>query len=206
MHHDFEMLPEEFAARCVVTAPRIPDWRGEYASRPLRGMEKRNVGGARSTAGYVALVAQQTEDQFYIEATPYWQRPHRTLDLRDTSTSLHLKAITPIKTNHGYRPYLFIAHYDEPSDTFCGWYYRQELIAGEEWTLNELELRNDENLWTRYTTDLRYTQPRRLDVVLGNVGFIGVMYLRDTDFTGVGATGILGLDEFRYGFSLEKER
>ena len=30
------------------------------------------------------------------------------------------------------------------------------------------------------------------------VGFIGVMYLRGTEYQGVDARGVLGLDEFKY--------
>ena len=48
--------------------------------------------------------------EFYVEATPAWNRPRRMFDLRDTTTSFYLKAITPIEVNPGYKPYLFIAN------------------------------------------------------------------------------------------------
>lgn len=135
IHHDFEMTPAEFVTRRVVIAKRVPDYSGEYASRPLTGMEIRDDGGANGTDHYLALTAEQPEDQFYAEATPYWHRPRATLDLCGGTTSLWLKAVTPIMVNEGYHPYLFIAHYDEPSNTFCGWYHRQTLLVGAEWTL-----------------------------------------------------------------------
>ena len=199
IHHGFEMPPREFESRKAwpVGGDVRGDWRGEYASQsPLNALYVTNEGGgAEGTAGYLALPGAHA-DQFYAEATPRWYRPRRALDLRHTRAMLHLKAISPLRTAAGYAPYLFIDDYDEPTNTYCGWYHRQPLVIGDEWTLNAVDLVNDESQWTRYS------RGRSLDAVLSHVGFIGVMFLRGTEFRGVDACGVLGIDEFRYNVPL----
>jgi hypothetical protein len=205
VHHDFELDFEDFEERkawplrAPVNATGGGDWRGEYASQsPLNAMHiATRGGGANGTARYLALRGNQS-DQFYAEATPRWYRPRVALDLRDTRATLHLKAVTPLTVHPGYAPYLFIDDYCEETHTYCGWYLNQSLQVGPAWTLNTCDLRQDERRW------VRYSQTRSLDTVLSRVGFIGVMYLRGTQFTGVGAQGVLGLDEFTYGLPLPR--
>jgi hypothetical protein len=132
------------------------------------------------------------EVKISVEATPRWYRPRQALDLRDTRASLWLKVITPLTVNPGYHRHLFIADYCEDSQTYCGWYVKRPLSVRPEWTFNEISLPADEAHWVRYSLD------RDLDTVLSRVGFIGVMYLRGMTYKGVGARGILGIDEFRY--------
>ena len=129
--------------------------------------------------------------------------------LRNRRASFYLKAITPVVVTAGYTPHLFIAdvvfHDDlEYRHSITGWYVRSPLEVGDEWTLNRVDLLNDEGLWTRYS-DAGPSNPegnRGLDLVLSRVGFIGVMYLRGRDHKGVNARGNLGIDEFRYNIPL----
>lgn len=169
-------------------------WSGEWASQsPLNHWHRETEGGgAQGNAAYCALVGENS-DQFYAESTPNWWTPSTLFDLRGSRVSFYLKAVRPITVATGYNPHLFIViGYHVPQD-HCGWYIRQPLRIGEgQWTLNELELRSDEALWSRYWGK------RTIDEVLARVGFIGVMYLKGTNFMGVHATGILGIDRFRY--------
>jgi len=201
IHHDFEMAFEDFEDR-KAWPEHWPidskvDFKGEYASQsPVGNMHvATRGGGANGTARYLALRGVNS-DQFYAEATPRWYRPRQALDLRDTRASVWLKAVTPLTVNPGYSPYLFLADYCEQTHTYCGWYVKQPLRVGAEWMLNEIDLRNDESFWVRYSHD------RPLDTVLSRVGFIGVMYLRGTNYHGVGAKGLLGIDEFSYNLPL----
>lgn len=201
VHHNFEFSKEEFEKRKAwPIKPQVTpvlDWEGEYASQsPLNQMHiATEGGGAEGTASYLALVGTNS-DQFYAEATPRWYRPRVALDLRNTRTRFYLKAIKPVTVANGYHPYLFIDDFDDVTNTYCGWYLSKPLRVGKDWTPNDLALRNDESLWTRYSSD------RPLDTVLGRVGFIGVMYLRGIEYKGVNANGILGIDEFRYNLPL----
>jgi hypothetical protein len=203
IHHDFEFTPAEFEAR-KARPERLPidatvDWTGEYASQsPLNAMTiETHGGGAAGTKSYLALHGNNSA-QFYCEATPWWYRPRQVLDLRNTRATLYLKAITPITVNPGYQPYLFIDDYCEVARSYCGWYLNQLLQVGNDWVRNDLILPNDPALWTRYS------EARSLDTVLSRVGFIGVAYARRHTATGsgVGATGVLGLDEFTYDVPL----
>ncbi|MBI2190907.1 MAG: hypothetical protein HYU36_02840 [Planctomycetes bacterium] len=200
VHHSFDLSPEEFEARKAWPLQRGGlgcDWKGDFASQsPLNAMYiSREGDGAEGSSSFLALPGRHS-DQFYAEATPYWQRPRQTFDLRNTRATLYLKAITPITVNAGYRPHLFIDDYCEQANTFCGWYLNQPLRVGAEWTLNVLDLFNDEKLWTRYSDQ------RSLDTVLSRVGFIGGTYIGGTHFRGVDAQGILGIDELRYQIPL----
>jgi hypothetical protein len=198
IHHDFEMSPEEFEARKAWPIKGTRDWKGEYASQsPLNQMRVvRDGKGAEGTSGWLALEGTNSE-QFYAEATPRWYRPRQVFDLRNTRATLYLKAITPITTGEGYRPYLFIDDYIEADNSYCGWFVNQPLQVGLDWTFNQVDLMNEETLWTRYSP-----ANRSLDTVLSNVGFIGVMHFSHTNYTEVNATGILGIDEFRYNIPL----
>jgi hypothetical protein len=199
IHHDFEMLPEDFEARKAWPIQGTHDWKGEYASQsPLNQMRVvRDGKGAAGTQGWLALEGTNSE-QFYAEATPRWCRPRQSFDLRNTRATLYLKAVTPIALAKGYRPYLFIDDYCEADNSYCGWFVNQPLQVGPEWTFNQVDLINDEKLWTRYSP-----AARSLDAVLANVGFIGVMHFSYTNYKGVNATGILGMDEFRYNLPLQ---
>src|ERR1043166_6109211 len=168
IHHDFEMSPEEFEARKAWPIKGTRDWKGEYASQsPLNQMRVvRDGRGAEGTQGYLALEGTNS-DLFYAEATPRWYRPRQALDLRDTRTTLYLKAVTPITQVEGYQAYLFIADYLETNQTYCGWFVNQPLRVERDWTFNQIDLLNDENRWTCYAAD------RSLDTVLSTVGFIG---------------------------------
>ncbi len=201
VHHDFEMTHEEFEDRKAWPEywpiDSKVDFTGDYASQsPVGNMHiGTRGGGAAGTGRYLALRGVNS-DQFYVEATPRWYRPRAALDLRDTRAALYLKAITPLTVNEGYQPYLFIDDYCGETQSYCGWYVNQPLRVGTTWTFNELDLLNDESLW------VRYSHQRPLDTVLSQVGFIGLMCLCGTKFHGVGAKGILGLDEFRYHIPL----
>ena len=199
-HHGFEMDRKEFDARKAwPSGPHAKgsEWRGEYASQsPLNAFFLTTEGGgAEGTRGYLALPGAHS-DQFYAEVTPYWESSRRIFDLRDTRTTLCLKALGALRVAQGYRPHLFIDDHDVTTNTFCGWYVTSPLAVGEEWTLNTVDLVNDERLWTRYSQD------RSLDHVLSHVGFIGVMYLNGKNYTGVDACGVLGMDEFRFNIPL----
>ena len=196
VYHGFEMSPAAF--HDLKARPLPGGWRGEYASQsPLNAhYVTRGGGGAEGTAGYLALPGSHA-DQFYAEATPQWYASPQALDLRDTRVSLWLKAVTPIRVAPGYRPHLFIDDFDDPNHSYCGWYVTEPLRVGVDWLLNDVDLRNDPSLWTRYSEN------REIDTVLARVGFIGVMYLNGTAFRGVDACGILGIDELRYGMPLE---
>ena len=200
IHHDFEMSPEAFEAEKAWPIKGTRDWKGAFASQsPLNRMHVVADGrGANGTAGYLALVGEAS-DQFYAEATPRWHRPREALDLRDTRASVSLKAITPIRVNAGYTPHLFVADYDEATHTYCGWRHRQVLEVGDEWTLNTIELADDETRWSFRDRSVTVQGHRPLGAVLSRVGFIGIIYHRDGAHTGVGATGVLGIDEFCYG-------
>jgi len=195
IHHNFEMSPEEFEAKKAWPIKGTHDWKGEYASQsPLNQMRLvRDGHGAEGTQGWLALEGTNSE-QFYAEATPRWYRPRLAFDLRNTRATLYLKAITPITMNKGWQPYLFIDDYCEADNSYCGWFVHQPLQVGSDWTFNQIDLINDEKLWTRYSLPVN----RSLDTVLSTVGFIGVMHFSYTNYKGVNATGILGIDEFRY--------
>lgn len=168
-------------------------WQGEWASEfPLNTFHIcQDGGGANGSAGYLALPVQDAPE-FYAESTPYWWETSTTFDLRDTRASFFLKELEPITVNEGYRPRLFIADY-EPGHGYCGWDRRQELTVGVgEWVFNDVELVADESAWARYSNE------RDLDRVLSRVGFIGIRYAVDHGRKGVGATGVLGIDEFSY--------
>ncbi|MBI4530531.1 MAG: hypothetical protein HY709_03325 [Candidatus Latescibacteria bacterium] len=170
-------------------------WSGEWASQsPLNNWHRAiEGGGAEGNPAYCALVGEDA-DQFYAESTPNWWTPSTTFDLRDTRVSLYLKAVLPITVAPGYHPHLFVVNgYRRPQDG-CGLFRKEPLRVGEgEWVLHEIELRSDEKLWGRYTGALT------IDEVLRQAGFIGVMYLKEASYTGVHATGVLGIDRFRYG-------
>ena len=117
--------------------------------------------------------------------------------------SVYLKAVTPIRVNSGYEPHIFIADYDEKSHTYCGWRHKQPLRVGDDRTLNTIELVNSEDHWIFYSREAAPQGRRPLNVVLGAVGFIGVMYHKGPMHTGVGATGVLGIDDFCYGLPPE---
>lgn len=201
IHHDFEITAQQFEARKAWPTPgkSAGYWRGDFASQaPLNAMYVVNRGradGANGTDGYLALPGANA-DQFYAEASPIWERPSKTYDLRNTKASMYLKAIAPIVVNEGYEPRLFIDDFEPADDSLCGWYVTEPLKVGTDWTLNEIDLVNDESKWTRYSNS------RPLEVVLSRVGFIGVMYLRGVEFKGVNARGILGIDELKFGMPL----
>ena len=197
IHHNFEMSVKEFESKKAWPISGTHDWKGEYASQsPLNAMYVTHEGGgADGTPGYLALPGANA-NEFYAEASPRWYRPRQCLDLRNTRTSLYLKAITAIHVNEGYHPYLFIDDYQEENN-YCGWYVKKPLLVGEAWTFNQVDLLNDEKIWTRYSGD------RSIDHVLSHVGFIGVMYLRGINPKGVNARGILGIDEFKYNIPLQ---
>lgn len=199
IHHGFDMSPEEFEAKKAWPIKGTHDWKGEYASQsPLNQMRVvRDGKGAEGTTGWLALEGTNSE-QFYAEATPRWYRPRQALDLRDTRATLFLKAVTPITLAEGYRAYLFIDDYSESDNSYCGWFVNQPLKVGPDWTFNQIDLINDEKLWTRYSP-----ANRCLDTVLSTVGFIGVMHFSYTNYKGVNATGILGMDEFKYNMPLK---
>lgn len=198
IHHDFEMSPKVFEQRKAWPTPgqSVGCWKGDYASQsPLNAFfVSKDGGGANGTTGYLALPGANS-DQFYAEASPLWERPSLTYDLRNTRTSFYLKAITPILVNEGYRPYVFIDDFEPADNSLCGWYLHQPLNVGAQWTLNQVDLLNDESRWTRYSNS------RPLDKVLSRVGFIGVMYLSGIKFQGVNARGILGIDELRFNIA-----
>ncbi|MBI4026711.1 MAG: hypothetical protein HY360_17135 [Verrucomicrobia bacterium] len=198
VHHGFDMSPREFESKKAwPIGGGSKDWKGEYASQsPLNAMYVTHEGGgAEGTLGYLALPGSHAE-QFYAEATPYWNRPRQTFDLRNTRASLYLKAITPIETNPVCHPHLFIDDYCKENNTYCGWFVTEPLRVGTQWTFNQIDLLNDEKIWTRYSQD------RSLDAVLSNVGFIGVMYFRESNHRYLNARGILGIDELKYNIPL----
>jgi hypothetical protein len=170
-------------------------WSGEWASQsPLNQWRHATEGGgAEGNAMYCALTGNDS-DEFYIESTPHWWSPPTRFDLRGTTTSFYLKAIEPIRTAEGYQPHLFVVN-DYQSGDVGGWYLKQPVTIGDgQWFHNVIELVSDENLWLRYTGDLS------LDETLRRAAFIGIMYYNgDRKFTGVRATGVLGIDRFRYG-------
>jgi hypothetical protein len=194
IHHGFDFSPEEFEAKKAWPIKGTKDWKGEYASQsPLNAMYLvRDGRGAEGTPGWLALPGTNSE-QFYAEATPRWYRPRQALDLRNTRATLYLKAVTPITMNEGWLPCLFIDDYCEEDNSYCGWFVNQPLRVGAEWTFNQIDLINDEKLWTRYSP-----ADRSLDAVLSNVGFIGVMHFSRVNYQGVNANGVLGIDEFKY--------
>ena len=168
-------------------------WQGEWASQsPLNTIyQSARGGGANGSPGYLALPGQDS-DQFYAESTPAWWTHRTAFDVRGTYATFYLKEIEPISVAEGYRPHLFIAEMI-PGDPITGWYAKTPLTVGaSHWALNEVLLLNDEQLW------LRYAGERSLDQVLTRTGFIGVMYLNGVEFRGVGANGVLGIDEFTY--------
>ena len=169
-------------------------WKGEWASQsPLNAISQSTIGGgAEGSPGYLSLLGQES-DQFYVESTPAWWPRRTDFDLRETYASFYLKEIQSVSVNVGYEPHLFIAD-SIPGDPITGWYVKKPLEVGVDcWVLNEVSLKNDECLW------LCYSGERSLDQVLSRTGFIGVMYLNGVDFRGVGANGVLGVDEFIYG-------
>ncbi|MBI2192600.1 MAG: hypothetical protein HYU36_11510 [Planctomycetes bacterium] len=169
-------------------------WSGEWASQsPLNHWHRATEGGgAEGNSAYCALVGEDS-DEFYAESTPNWWTPSTVFDLRGTRVSFHLKAVKPITVAPGYHPHLFIVIGYQDTRDHSGWYTREPLRIGQGcWALNELVLRPDPALW------LRYWGQRTIEEVLTRVGFIGVMYLRDGQFRGVHATGVLGIDRFRY--------
>ena len=200
IHHDFEMSPQQFDAIKAWPIKGTRDWKGDFASQsPLNQMHvASDGGGANGTRSYLALVGNDS-DQFYAEATPRWQRPRQALDLRNTRVSVYLKAVTPIRVNAGYTPHLFVADYDEASHTYCGWRHAQVLDVSDHWTGNVIDLVEDESHWTHRDRGVAVQGHRPLSQVLAQAGFIGVIYHKDGQHTGVGATGILGIDEFSYG-------
>ena len=168
-------------------------WQGEWASEyPLNSFHICNDGGgANGSEGYLALPAHDAPE-FYAESTPQWWEQSTTFDLRGTRASFYLKQIEAITVNEGYRPRLFIADYQR-GHGYCGWDLRRELVVGiDGWAHNEVDLVNDESAWARYSNE------RSLDQVLSRVGFIGVRYSVLHGRKGVGATGVLGIDEFSY--------
>lgn len=189
------MTAREFHSRKAYAVPGedTGHWHGDYASQsPLNAFYlDTKGGGACGTKSYLALPGNHS-DQFYAEASPIWERPRLTHDLRDTRATFYLKALSPITVNDGYKPYLFIDDWDDNDKTLCGWYQHEPLTVGDDWTLNTVDLVNDESKWTRYSN----TRP--LDTVLSRVGFIGVMYLSGIDYKNVNACGILGIDEFTF--------
>ena len=200
IHHDFEMPAIEFHHRKAFPH-RDSDcghWQGDYASQsPLNSFYiAKEGGGACGTEQYLALPGHGA-DQFYAEVTPIWERPRKTFDLRNTRVTVYLKALTPIAVNAGYEPYVFLVDYDEDDANLCGWYHNQTLTVGDDWTLNTIYLTNDESLYTRYHLE------RPIDTVLSRVGFLGVMYLNDKEFTGVNACGVLGIDELTFGLPIK---
>jgi hypothetical protein len=201
VHHTFDWKPEEFEARKAWPIKGTTDWKGEFASQsPLNQMHVvRDGKGAEGSTGYLALRGENS-DQFYAEDAPRWHRPRKTYDLRGKGVSVFLKAVTPLKISPGYEPYIFIDDYNEADNSYCGWYLTQPLRVGNDWAFNEAVLVNDEKRWVRYSPCAR-----SLDTVLSNVGFIGVMYLRGKDYKGVNATGILGIDEFKYNIPLPRK-
>ncbi|MSP13038.1 MAG: hypothetical protein EXR62_08770 [Chloroflexi bacterium] len=177
----------------VKAVPGAAGWSGQWASQsPLNAWYIVTDGnGANGSQGYLALPGREA-DQFYAESTPYWWTPSTTFDLRDTEVSFYLQEIEPITVAPGYRPYVFIDDYI-PGGDYCGWYIKQPLTVGQgEWAYNRVILANDESAWVRYSNN------RSLDQVLSTVGFIGVMYIKDTACQGVNATGVLGIDKFEY--------
>jgi len=198
VHHTFDWTPEEFEARKAWPIKGTGDWKGEFASQsPLNAMHLvRDGKGADGSPGYLALRGENA-DQFYAEDAPRWHRPRKMYDLRNTRVSVYLKAATLLAISPGYEPFIFIDDYNESENSYCGWYLKQPLSVGSDWTFNEVLLANDETKWLRYSP-----VSRSLDFVLSHVGFIGVMYLRGKDFKGVNANGILGIDEFEYNIPL----
>ncbi|MBM3265448.1 MAG: hypothetical protein FJY97_18785 [candidate division Zixibacteria bacterium] len=204
IHYGFDE-PDSFEVKKAYYShrPKTWDWQGEWASQsPLNVVYQAfEGGGAQDTPGYLALPGAHA-DQFYVETTPVWKRPRETHDLRNTRTTFYLKAISPILTEPGYAPHLFIADVVFLDDieyrhNITGWFVRKPLDIGPEWTFNTVDLQNDEAMWTCYGG------PHSLDKVLGGTGFIGVMYLRGIEYRGVNARGVLGLDEFRYNIPLD---
>ena len=156
-------------------------------------------GGAEDTPGYLALEAYDAFE-FYAESTPVWWIPGRLYDLRDTWATFYLKEITPITVAAGFAPHLFIAayvpHSREPHRRLSGWYLKETLHVGKgEWAYDEVLLTTDESKWVNYTPNPREDT---LDLALAQCGFIGWMYLKDTLFRGVQATGVMGWDEFKF--------
>ena len=209
IHHGFDEPNAFQKQKAYPSRPGSWDWMGEWASQsPLNAVYQTSAGGgAEGTPGYLALPGAQA-DQFYVGATPVWHRPREVFDLRDTRASFYLKAITPIQVTEGYAPHLFIADVVFEDDVeyrhnITGWFIRQSLKVEAAWTFNQVDLLNDEGLWTRYSeAGVPNQGDRSLDRVLSRVGFIGVMYIFGKHFKGVNARGILGLDEFKYNIPL----
>jgi hypothetical protein len=152
-------------------------------------------GGALGTSGYAALPGVDA-DQFYAESTPIWWIPARIYDLRDTWATFYLKEIAPLTVAPGYEPHLFIAANVPTAEVargfaIDGWYVRAALTVGKgDWAYNEVFLANDPAAWVHYVD-----RTDTLEWTLGHCGYVGWMYLKDKDFRGVHATGVLGWDE-----------
>jgi hypothetical protein len=158
-------------------------------------------GGAEGTPGYLALPAEDS-DQFYIESTPVWWTPSTTFDLRQTEVSFYLRELQTITVASGYAPYLFTGAYVGETKYISCWRRLTPLVVGQnEWALNRLVLVPDESLWLNYGCTHPDDRPS-LECVLSRCGFIGVMYQNGSSHKGVHATGVLGLDEFRYNIPL----
>jgi hypothetical protein len=155
-------------------------------------------GGAEGSDGFLALAGANSAE-FYVEASPVWNRPRRVFDLRHTVTSVHLKSITPIVVNPGYRPYLFIANVaSEPYATksdIVAFIHRVPLVVGEDdWHYNEVDMEPDDtSAWLCYSAgspNRRADTPtgsgqsddsvtnkfRPIESVMAQCGFVGVMY------------------------------
>jgi hypothetical protein len=154
-------------------------------------------GGAAGTPGYLALPGENA-DEFYAESTPYWWVPSQTFDLRGTRVSFYLKEIRPISVAAGYEPRLFVADY-VPGGGYGTSILKQPLKVGKngEWVFNELELKAEPSLWIE-------NKRRDIGVVLSQVGFIGVSYHDLVNSKGAHATGILGIDEFKFNIHAKK--
>ena len=141
--------------------------------------------------------------RFYVEATPVWNRPRRSFDLRGTLTSFYLKAITPISVNPGYKPYLFVANVEsEPYATksdIVAFIHRTPLALDAsgtaDWRHHQIRMAADPEEWLCYNAgkpNRRADQPtgggaadaslvnafRPIGAVLARCGFVGVMFCR----------------------------
>lgn len=171
---------------------------GEWASQsPMSFFQlATDGGGAEGTPGYLALPGSDS-DEFYIEVTPVWWTPSVVFDLRKTAVSFYLKEITPLSVAPGYMPYLFVAQYVADTRYITGWYLPSPLNIGkDEWEYNRIVLRPDSE-WRNYACAHPDVRPS-IDTVLSRCGFLGVMYFKDGKYRGVRATGVLGIDEFRF--------
>jgi hypothetical protein len=78
---------------------------------------------------------------------------------------------------------------------------KQPLTVGKsgEWAYNLVELEADPSLWF-LVRDTHVITQVSLDQVFGRAGFVGVGYfkLEPFAFSAVNATGILGIDEFKF--------